>query len=168
MDYKNNTPNYKTKNVNNFSNFVQNIDKESEELDDLKRSMNKNHDDTQKYVKNSKFKFNKVTRKMDDISLDEIDDKIKALKESLEVGMNNRVNAIRRSIEDYNLIHSPFEKRGYASGVDIFKNSKNTEEAITSIEKEISKWETTTSELSEENVNDIIKGLKDLLLSIGK
>lgn len=82
MNYKTNTPNYKSKNVNNFSDFLDNIDSEKEELKSLKRSIDNNSDSDQKYPKNSKFKFNKVTRKMDDISLDEIDDKIKSIEES--------------------------------------------------------------------------------------
>lgn len=78
MTYKTNTPNYNTKNrsVSNFSDFVNNKEKEKEDLKDLKRSINPNHDDTQKYPKNSKFKFNKITRKMDDMTLPEINDKI--------------------------------------------------------------------------------------------
>jgi hypothetical protein len=76
MTYKTNTPNYITKKVSNFSDFIDNIESEKKELKSIKRSINHNHNDTQKYPKNSKFKFNKITRKMDDLTLSEIEDKI--------------------------------------------------------------------------------------------
>jgi hypothetical protein len=76
MTYKTNTPNYSTKKVSNFSDFIDNIESEKKELKSIKRSINHNHNDTQKYPKNSKFKFNKITRKMDDLTLSEIEDKI--------------------------------------------------------------------------------------------
>jgi 23S rRNA A2030 N6-methylase RlmJ len=82
MTHKTNTPNYKTKNVSNFADFMDNIESEKENLKDIKRGFNLNHDDTQKYPKNSKLNFNTITRKMDDITLDEVNDKLENLEES--------------------------------------------------------------------------------------
>lgn len=102
MIYKTNTQNYASKNVNNFSDFIDSIESEKSELKDIKRSINPNTNDTQKYPKNSKFKFNKVTRKMDDLSLDETEDKIEESNHSKksdlkiyqsELNMLNKVKA---------------------------------------------------------------------------
>jgi GTP-binding protein EngB required for normal cell division len=82
MIYKTNTPNYKNKNVTNFSDFLDSIESEKENLKDIKKGFNPNNDDTQKYPKNSKLNFNTVTRKMDDITLDDVNDKLENLKES--------------------------------------------------------------------------------------
>lgn len=78
MTYKTNTPNYNTKSktVSNFADFIDNIELEKQELKAVKRSIKPNHDDTQKYPKNSKFKFNRITRKMDDLTLSEVEDRI--------------------------------------------------------------------------------------------
>lgn len=82
MNYNTNTPTYNTKNVNNFSDFVDSIDDEKEELKDVKRSINPNSDE-QQHTKNTKLHYNSITQKMDDISLDEIDDTLDKLDESM-------------------------------------------------------------------------------------
>jgi hypothetical protein len=82
MIYKTNTPNYKTKNLSSFADFISDVESEKEDLKDIKKGFNPNHNDTQKYTKNSKLNFNKVTRKIDDITLDDVNDKLENLEES--------------------------------------------------------------------------------------
>jgi type I site-specific restriction-modification system R (restriction) subunit len=69
--------------VSTFGDFCDKIGAEQEELKDVKRSYSKNSE-RQQFPKNSKFKFNKVTRKMDDLSPEEVDDDINAIEESTE------------------------------------------------------------------------------------
>lgn len=164
MTYKTNTPNYNGRSVSNFSDFIDNIEAEKEELKSMKRGINKNHDDTQKYPKNSKLKFNKVTRKIDDITLSEIDDKIDSLEESL----SNTIDSMSRFLEDYASKHNSFEKRGMDEGVEVLKNSKDLEEAIEKINDKIEDWEVEEKAdlMPEDQRKDIIKGLKDLLKAL--
>lgn len=163
MTYKTNTPNYKSKNVNNFSDFLDNIDSEKTELKDLKRSINPNSDNNQKYPKNSKFKFNKVTRKMDDLSLDEIDDKIDSISES----KGNLINSMSRFLEDYATNHTAFEKRGMDEGIEILRNSSDLEEGILNINKKIEELTKKEKEfMPQDQKEDMIKGLKDLVKNL--
>jgi hypothetical protein len=163
MTYKTNTPNYKSKNVNNFSDFLDNIDSEKTELKDLKRSINPNSDNNQKYPKNSKFKFNKVTRKMDDLSLDEVDDKIDSISESKD----NLINSMSRFLEDYATNHTAFEKRGMDEGIEILRNSSDLEEGILNINKKIEELTKKEKEfMPQDQKEDMIKGLKDLVKNL--
>lgn len=161
MTYKTNTPNYKSKNVNNFSDFIDNIDSEKQELRDTKRGINPNTNDTQKFPKNTKFKYNKVTRKMDDLSADEIDDKIDALTEAKK---DNLIASMSRFIDDYNQNSKSFEKRGMNEGIEILRSSSSLEEGIEKINKRIQDLNKTNKEfMPEENKKDLIKGLSDLV-----
>lgn len=74
----------KERKVVSFDNFG----KEKEELKKVKRSIKPNTPDTQKYPKNSKLKFNEITRKMDDLTPDIIDDKLKSMEEVDESKIN--------------------------------------------------------------------------------
>lgn len=74
MNYKTNTPNYKTKRILKYDDF-------GSDLYDLERGYNLNHRDTQKYVKNSKYRLNPLTGKLDDLTLDEVKDKLKSKKD---------------------------------------------------------------------------------------
>lgn len=165
MTYKTNTPNYNGKSVSNFSDFIDNIESEKEELKSVKRSINPNHDDTQKYPKNSKLKFNKITRKMDDLTLPEIEDKIDSIEESL---LSNTIDSMSRFLEDYASKHNAFEKRGMDEGVEVLKKSKDLEEAIKKINDKIEDWqvEEKADLMPEDQRKDIIKGLKDLLVNL--
>lgn len=159
MTYKTNTPNYKTKNVTNFSDFIDNIDSEKEELKDVKRGINPNTNDTQKYPRNTKYKYNKVTRKLDDISLDEVEDKINAIDSIEESVTDTNIASMKRFLDDYERTHNPFEKRGMDEGVEILRTSKDIETAIVNINKKIDEL----SKRPNENTKDIIKGYKDLI-----
>jgi hypothetical protein len=55
---------------------------EQNKLQDFKRDFTKNSVDKQQYPRNTKFNYNDVTKKMDDLSVDEVDDKIEGVEES--------------------------------------------------------------------------------------
>ena len=81
---KTNTNNYNTpySKVNNFKNF--NADTEIKDLGKTKRSFVKNYDDVYELPNNNKMYFNKVTKTMQSLSKDEINDKIEAAEEYKE------------------------------------------------------------------------------------
>lgn len=70
---------------------------EEKELQDLKRTYTKNTVDTQQFPRNTKYNFNYITRKMDDLSVDEVEDKIDKLEELEESKLNE-------SSVDYDLL----------------------------------------------------------------
>jgi hypothetical protein len=89
MTYKDNTPTFNVnRKVVNFKDFLANPNAEKEELKKMDRQNKPNTDDQQKNMANSRYKFNNTTRKMDDLSPAEIEDKIEAI-EGLEEGINN-------------------------------------------------------------------------------
>ena len=65
--------------VVNFKDFIQNKDEEKEELKDIKRSFSKN--DAEVGIQQHKYKYNKVTHKLDDLVEDEVDDKLDAIEQ---------------------------------------------------------------------------------------
>jgi Mg2+ and Co2+ transporter CorA len=79
---KTNTPQYKTKYLNHFRDF--DPKKEKEELKKIKRSFNKNEDDIHDLPNINKPHFNNVTKTMQFLSKDEINDKIEAAEETEE------------------------------------------------------------------------------------
>lgn len=86
MTYKDNQPTFNVnRRVVNFKDFLANPVGEKEELQKVRRSTKPNSED-QQHLGNSRYKFNKVTRKMDDLSPAEIEDKIDSneIKESDE------------------------------------------------------------------------------------
>lgn len=82
MTYKDITPTFSAgkRNLVNFKDFDQNKESEKEELKDIKRSFRKNEKDLGN--KESKYKYNKVTHKMEDLPIEMIDDKIDSIEES--------------------------------------------------------------------------------------
>lgn len=81
---RDNQPTYNVnRNIVNFKDF--NIEDEEEELLKIKRGTTPNSE-RQQVIGNQKYKFNKVTRKMDEISPDMIDDEL----DSLEEGISNK------------------------------------------------------------------------------
>ena len=89
MTYKDNTPTFNVnRKVVNFKDFLANPNAEKEELKKMDRQNKPNSDDQQKNMANSRYKFNNTTRKMDDLSPAEIEDKIESI-EGLEEGINN-------------------------------------------------------------------------------
>lgn len=82
MTYKDNTPTFNVnRKVVNFKDFLANPNAEKEELEKMDRQNKPNTDEHQKNMANSRYKFNNTTRKMDDLSPDEIEDKIEAIEE---------------------------------------------------------------------------------------
>ena len=80
--HKDNTPNFQTKlsKLTHFKDFLNNSQEEKDELKAVKRSFTKNDSGTGTDIGNkTKYKYNKVTRKMEDDSLPEIQDDIEAL-----------------------------------------------------------------------------------------
>jgi hypothetical protein len=89
MTYKDNQPTFNVnRKVVNFKDFLANPNAEKEELKKIDRQNKPNTDDQQKNMANSRYKFNKTTRKIDDLSPAEIKDKIETI-EGLEEGINN-------------------------------------------------------------------------------
>ena len=64
-----------------FGDFTNNIESEKEELKKVRRSTNPNSDEHQQHIGNGRYKFNKVTRKMDDLSPAEVQDKLDSIDE---------------------------------------------------------------------------------------
>ena len=62
-----------------FGDFSNNIESEKEELKKVRRSTVPNTPDQQQHIGNGRYKFNKVTRKMDDLSPEEVQDKLDAI-----------------------------------------------------------------------------------------
>lgn len=82
MTYKDNQPTFNVnRKVVNFKDFSANINAEKEELKKMDRQNKPNSDEYQKNFANSRYKYNKVTHKMDDLSPAEIEDKIDAIDE---------------------------------------------------------------------------------------
>lgn len=81
--YQSNSVNYNTDHskITSFKDF--NPKAEEKELKKVKNSFKKNDNNVDKLANQSKFKFNKVTRKMDDLPKDYVEDKLDAVKESL-------------------------------------------------------------------------------------
>lgn len=77
---KDNTQNYQTSNtrIQHFSDYNDNISKEKEDLKRVKRSYVDNEDQVHNLPNVSKFKYNRVSNKMDDVSQDQIDDRIES------------------------------------------------------------------------------------------
>ena len=79
---RDNTPTFNVnRKVVNFKDFLANPNAEKEELEKMDRQNKPNTDDQQKNMANSRYKFNNTTRKMDDLSPAEIEDKIEAIEE---------------------------------------------------------------------------------------
>ncbi len=100
MDYNVN------KKIVNFKDFSK--EEEKEELTKVKRSFTKNSNDTQKFPNNSKYKFNKVTRKMDDLSSDMVDNSIKELDENVKYSNWELQNKIDKIVSS-NIKEIPYE-----------------------------------------------------------
>lgn len=65
--------------ITKFEDFKK--EEENKKLKDFKRDFTKNSVDKQQFPRNTKFHYNDVTKKMDDSSVDEVDDSIESLEE---------------------------------------------------------------------------------------
>jgi uncharacterized protein YaaR (DUF327 family) len=72
------------KNIKNFIDFItestHSLETEKEELKSVKRSFTNNDNKVGNLPNKTKYKFNHITRKMDDLSQDIIDDKVNAIE----------------------------------------------------------------------------------------
>ena len=96
--YRDNTPNYNVNKVVKFTEFDKEIQKK--ETEDFKRGFVKNSQNNQ-IIKNSKLKFNDKTGKMDDVTLSEVDDKLKSLKESTSSESLEILQKLTQYLEDH-------------------------------------------------------------------
>jgi len=83
MPYNPNDPNFQTKNsrVLSFNDFEENIGKEKEELKKVNRSFKKPDSEINQTPGNPKFKYNKVTHKIDTLSKAEVEDDLDAIED---------------------------------------------------------------------------------------
>jgi hypothetical protein len=125
MTYKDNTPTFNVnRKVVNFKDFLSDPKGEETDLKKVRRSTKPNSED-QQHVGNSRYKFNKTTRKMDDLSPAEIDDSIEAI-EDFE-GTNENVDVEDKKIEIWNSITDMTQDR-HAPKLDKWINSLSEEE----------------------------------------
>lgn len=125
MTYKENTPTFNVnRKVVNFKDFLSDPKGEETDLKKVRRSTKPNSED-QQHIGNSRYKFNKTTRKMDDLSPAEIDDSIEAIEE-LE-GTNENVDVEDKKIEIWNSITDMTQDR-HAPKLDKWINSLSEEE----------------------------------------
>lgn len=95
--HKDNTPNFQTKlsKLTHFNDFINHSQEEKDELKKVKRSFTKNDSGTGTDIGNkTKYKYNRVTRKMDDDSLPEIKDDIKSLDNAGEKDTNHKYKIV--------------------------------------------------------------------------
>jgi len=81
---KDNTQNYQTSTsrISHFRDYTDNINSEKDDMETMDRQFIKNDDNIYNLPNTKRLKFNKVTRKMDDVSKDELKDTIKSLEDS--------------------------------------------------------------------------------------
>ncbi len=115
MNYRDNTPTYNVnRRVVNFGDYCNDFEKEKEDLKKVKRSITPNSDERQKFPKNSRYKFNTITRKMDDLTPDIIDDKLKSMEEVDE-------SKINESSIDFDVLHKITQLPGFSKLKEDFR-----------------------------------------------
>lgn len=123
---RDNTPTFNVnRKVANYKDFLANPNAEKEELEKMDRQNKPNSDEQQKNMANSRYKFNNTTRKMDDLSPAEIEDKIDAIEE-LE-GTNESIDIEDKKIEIWNSINEMTQDRR-SPKLDKWINSLTEEE----------------------------------------
>ena len=130
--------------VATFGDFSNNIQSEEEDLAKMNRQNKPNSDEHQKNMSNSRYKFNKVTHKMDDLSPSEIQDKLNAIDELEET---NELFNFDKKFKDksLNLLKSEIDSSFKEVAVVNFGDKNNSrepslKEVIGNIEEVISKW----------------------------
>ena len=116
MPYNTNSQNYHTKNsrILSFNDYEENINKEKEDLEKTKRSYVDNHPDTHFHPGNKKYKFNRTTRKMDDLSKDEVVDKLKNID-------------VKKPSHKYKIVEENMDLKNYM----FFSNLKSIKNMVT-------------------------------------
>jgi hypothetical protein len=134
--------------VATFGDFSNNIQSEEEELAKMNRQNKPNSDEHQKNMSNSRYKFNKVTHKMDDLSPSEIQDKLNAIDELEET---NELFNFDKKFKDKSLnslkseIDSSFKEVAVVNFDRTGDNKNNSrepslKEVIENLEGIMSKW----------------------------
>lgn len=100
MTYKDTTPTFNAGNrkVVNFKDFLQHSDEEKEELKDIKKNFTKN--DKEIGLQQHKYKFNKVTHKMDDVVEDEVDDRLEIFEENFNIDNFPNINKLKSLVKE--------------------------------------------------------------------
>ena len=125
MTYKENTPTFNVnRKVVNFKDFLSDPKGEETDLKKVRRSTKPKSED-QQHIGNSRYKFNKTTRKRDDLSPAEIEDKIEAI-EDFE-GTNESADIEDKKIEIWNSINEMTQDR-HSPKLDKWINSLTEEE----------------------------------------
>ena len=145
---KDNTQNYQTPNsrIQHFSDFTDNQGSEKEELKRVDRSFTDNEDQVHNLPNLTKYKYNRVSNKMDDMSKDQVKDKIKSLEDDGvestdhkfkivddEINPNHNFQNVTDVKERLKYIKS-FE--GYTSGFG-FNNNEMTPKNDMSMEQDV-------------------------------
>ena len=131
MTYKDNTPTYNVnRKVVNFGDFCKTY--EEPKLKKMKRQTTPNSDERQKLPGNFKQKFNPVTRKIDNLSPAEVDDRLDRLEELEE----SKVNESHIDDNIYNLVS---KSECYAELTRKFTEAKN--EFYSKIESEVPEFD---------------------------
>jgi hypothetical protein len=147
MAYRDNQPTFNVnRKVANFGDFSANTEKE--ELAKMSRQNKPNSDEHQKNMSNSRYKFNKVTRKMDDLSPAEIQDKLNAIDELDETNELFNFNKERKRGDSnvINTLRSEINSAFRPVAVVDFNSDRNNsrepsiEDVIRNIEEVISKY----------------------------
>ena len=99
MTYKDTTPTFNAgdRKVVNFKDFLQHSDEEKEELKDIKKNFTKNAKEIG--LQQNKYKFNKVTHKMDDVVEDEVDDRLEAFEENFNIDSFPNINKLKSLVK---------------------------------------------------------------------
>lgn len=134
--------------VATFGDFSNNIQSEEEELAKMNRQNKPNSDEHQKNMSNSRYKFNKVTHKMDDLSPSEIQDKLNAIDELEETNelfnfdkkfkdksLNSLKSEIDSSFKEVSVVN--FDKTG---GDKNNSREPSLKEVIKNLEEIMYKW----------------------------
>ena len=133
--------------VATFGDFSNNIESEKEELKKVRRSTKPNSED-QQHIGNSRYKFNKVTRKMDDLSPAEVQDKLDSIDELEETNELFNFNKERKRGDSnvINTLRSEINSAFRPVAVVDFNSDRNNsrepsiEDVIRNIEEVISKY----------------------------
>lgn len=108
MTYKDNTPTYNVnRKVTNFGDFCKTC--EEPKLKKIDRQTKPNSADQQQHIGNQTQKFNPVTRKIDYMSPEEVDDRIEAIE---EVEESNKFNFTKLANDYLNSEESDDESWG--------------------------------------------------------
>lgn len=131
-----------------FGDFSNNLESEKEELKKVRRSTVPNTPDQQQHIGNGRYKFNKVTRKMDDLSPEEVQDRLDSIDELEETNELFNFNKEFKN-KDLNVLKSEIDKAFKEVAVVNFdrtdgdkNNSRepSIEDVIRNIEEVISKY----------------------------